>query len=296
MSTDRDPTRIVLSWLQADEHVSANRLLDDVLAAVDTTPQRRSSWLARRTPTMNKFVGYGLAAAAVVIVAFIGIQLVGGANVLGPGPIESPPWSPTPQATDMPSATAEPSAPPIDTTGWTTVDSTQYGFTVGHPPNWTYTPADHDWTVEDAPFADGSTDLFLSPDGTIAVSAWSVLPETELINATRQVQEAWVEEYCQATNNEPCDTIPERSLDLCIERADCHPALLTHFSHDVQAFLPGQADGDRMVIVSVWRADADAALASYGGSQKLLLAFLNTIGHVICLKDDVVCRQGHTGP
>ena len=137
--------------------------------------------------------------------------------------------------------------------------------------------------MEDAPFADGSTDLFTSPDGAVAVSAWSVLPETELINAIREFLEAWVEEYCRATNNEPCDTIPEQSLDLCIEYRDCHPALLTHFRDDVQAFLPGQADGDRMVIVSVWRADADPAVASYGGAQNLLEAFLTTMGD-ICLE------------
>jgi hypothetical protein len=286
MSTDRDTTRIVLSWLRVDERVSADRLLDGVLTAVDTTAQRQPSWLARRTPTVNKVIGFGLAAAAVVIVVFIGFQLVGGPNVLGPSPTESPPPRPTPQATDRPSAIAEPSPLPIYPTDWTTVVSTQYGFSIAHPPNWTYTPADHDWTVEDAPFADGSTDLFTSPDGTVAVSVWSVLPETELINATRPVQEAWIEEYCRATNNEPCDTIPEQSLDLCIERADCHPALLTHFTNDVQAFLPGQADGDRMVIVAVWQADSDPAVAFYGGSQNLLEAFLRAFGpHTICLKE-----------
>ena len=108
MSTDRDPTRVVLSWLRADEHVSADQILDEVLTAVDTTPQRRSSWLARRTPTMNKFVGFGLAAAAVIIVAFISIQLVGGPSVLGPGPTDTPPPSPTPVSTPSPSGSSVP--------------------------------------------------------------------------------------------------------------------------------------------------------------------------------------------
>ena len=52
MSTDRDTTRIVRSWLQTDEHESADRVLDAVLDQLDTTPQRRATWWpARRFPT-----------------------------------------------------------------------------------------------------------------------------------------------------------------------------------------------------------------------------------------------------
>ena len=41
MSTDRDTTRIVRSWLGTDEHESADRVLDAVLDQLDATPQRR---------------------------------------------------------------------------------------------------------------------------------------------------------------------------------------------------------------------------------------------------------------
>ena len=52
MSTDRDTTRIVRSWLQTDEYESADRVLDAVLDQLDTTPQRRATWWpARRLPT-----------------------------------------------------------------------------------------------------------------------------------------------------------------------------------------------------------------------------------------------------
>ena len=37
MSTDRNPTRIVRSWLRSDEHESADRVLDAVLDQLDTT-------------------------------------------------------------------------------------------------------------------------------------------------------------------------------------------------------------------------------------------------------------------
>ena len=54
MSTDRDTTRIVRSWLQTDEYESADRVLDAVLDQLDTTPQRRATWWpARRLPQMN---------------------------------------------------------------------------------------------------------------------------------------------------------------------------------------------------------------------------------------------------
>lgn len=87
MSTDRDTTRIVRSWIRTDEHASADRILDDVLAALDTTPQRRSAWPAWRTPTMNNTVRLIAAAAAVVVVAIIGYQFLIAPNVSGPGPL-----------------------------------------------------------------------------------------------------------------------------------------------------------------------------------------------------------------
>lgn len=53
MSADRDVTRIVRSWLREERHEDAGRVLDMVLAELDTTPQRRSWWPARRFPIMN---------------------------------------------------------------------------------------------------------------------------------------------------------------------------------------------------------------------------------------------------
>lgn len=40
MSTDRDTTRIVRSWLEMDESDCADRVLGAVLDRLDTTPQR----------------------------------------------------------------------------------------------------------------------------------------------------------------------------------------------------------------------------------------------------------------
>ena len=56
MSTDRELTRIVRSWLQTDEHESANRVLDTVFDRLDTTPQRRPMWRAWRDSLMSSTI------------------------------------------------------------------------------------------------------------------------------------------------------------------------------------------------------------------------------------------------
>jgi hypothetical protein len=84
MSADRDVTRIVRSWLHEDAHEDADRVLDMVLDLVDTTPQRRASWLARRTPSMNNYARLGLVAAAVLAVVILGIGLFGRSPDVGP--------------------------------------------------------------------------------------------------------------------------------------------------------------------------------------------------------------------
>jgi hypothetical protein len=105
MSADRDTTRIVRSWLRTDEHESADRVLDDVLALLDATPQRRSQWPARRFADMNAFAKLAMAAAAVVVVAIVGYNLLPG----GTGRGGTPSVSPAPSITASPSPSPSPS-------------------------------------------------------------------------------------------------------------------------------------------------------------------------------------------
>jgi len=109
MSTDRDTTRIVRSWLRAEENESADRVLGTVLDRLDTTAQRRATWWpARRLSTMNTTLKFGLAAAVVAVAALIGINYLAAPRVGGPGPAESasePTPSPEPSV-------AEPSRAP----------------------------------------------------------------------------------------------------------------------------------------------------------------------------------------
>ena len=115
MSTDLDTTRIVRSWLQTDEHESADRVLDEVLGLLDTTPQRRSWWPARRLTDMNALAKFAIAAAAVVVIAIVGINLLpGSGGDVGVAPVATPTSSPTPSpsAPPSPSSTPEPTFPP----------------------------------------------------------------------------------------------------------------------------------------------------------------------------------------
>ena len=108
MSADRETTRIVRSWLEEGVTELPDRILDAVVDQLPATPQRRATWWpAGRTSTMNKFVTIGLAAAAVLVLVFVGAQLMGSRRGPG-GPGDA---SPTPTSTATP--TAAQSAPPV---------------------------------------------------------------------------------------------------------------------------------------------------------------------------------------
>jgi hypothetical protein len=95
MSAERDTTRIVRSWLRADEHESADRVLQTVLARLDATPQRRSWWPAWRFAQMNN-VRIAIAAAAVVVVAVVGYNLLPRTGSVGGLATPPPSANPTP--------------------------------------------------------------------------------------------------------------------------------------------------------------------------------------------------------
>ncbi len=99
MSADRETTRIVRSWLEEGVTELPDRILDAVVDQLPATPQRRATWWpAGRTSTMNKFVTIGLAAAAVLVLVFVGAQLMGSPR--GPGGPGAA--TPTPTATETP--------------------------------------------------------------------------------------------------------------------------------------------------------------------------------------------------
>jgi hypothetical protein len=116
MSTDRDVTRIVRSWLEEGVTALPDRVLDTVLDQLPTTPQRRASWPVRRLREMNIPTRIAVGAAAVLVLAIVGslaFSRFGGVTVTAPGP------SPLPTRTLTPSPTLAPSASSVSNLNFT---------------------------------------------------------------------------------------------------------------------------------------------------------------------------------
>ena len=104
MSTDRDVTRIVRSWLEEGVSALPDRVLDTVLDQLPATPQRRAWWPARRLLDMNIPARLAVAAAAVFALAVIGAIAIpkgGGVGGSGPSPTVTPSPSPPPVAVPL---------------------------------------------------------------------------------------------------------------------------------------------------------------------------------------------------
>lgn len=112
MSTDRDVTRIVRSWLEDGATALPDRVLDNVLDQLPTTSQRRAWWPAWRQREMNSALKFAIAATAVVVVAIVGINLLPGNDGVGvPGPSQTAPPTPSPIPSPSPSPATIPDGP-----------------------------------------------------------------------------------------------------------------------------------------------------------------------------------------
>jgi hypothetical protein len=97
MSTDRETTRVVRSWLEDGVTRLPDRVLESVLDQVPATPQRRSWWPAWRSSDMNTYAKFAIAAAAVLAVAVVGYNFLPGRGGVG-GPTAMPSPNPVPLA------------------------------------------------------------------------------------------------------------------------------------------------------------------------------------------------------
>lgn len=88
---------------------------------------------------------------------------------------------------------------------------------------------------------------------------------------------AWAELYCKIQHLTPCTGIEARAVPLCIEKWDCHPALLVPFEEGTAAFVSGGIFQEAHVF-GVWQAESAPAVAPFGGARKLLEAYLLTVG------------------
>ncbi len=227
--------------------------------------------------------------------ALLLMLLLAGCSPTTPAETETLAASTGPTASATPTATFTPSsATPIealDTSGWVTYVSERYGFAIGHPPDWAVEPSQRDWTMEeDAERVDSpGHEAFTSPEGDIRVSVWST-PRNGDESLTTVL--AWIDRYCQESQNRPCTDIGSRALELCIERWDCHPGLLVVFAQDVQGFATGGYFGLDITVVAVWREESDGPLPGYGTQRAIAEAFLSTMDVCTPRTDDPIGARG----
>jgi hypothetical protein len=102
MTTRNELDRSISAWLNAE---APARAPDDVLEAsrdrIRITQQRRSWWPAWRSDPMNLYAKLAAGAAAVLVVAVVGYQLLPARGGSG-GPTATPVSSPTPAPTEAP--------------------------------------------------------------------------------------------------------------------------------------------------------------------------------------------------
>jgi hypothetical protein len=144
---------LLRSYLREEWHEDANRVASSVLDELDSTPQRRSLWAAWRSSVMNNnIVRVGLAAAAVVVIAIIAINLLPGTALPGGSPSVSP--------SVEPSEAAPPSEPASSADAF-----------VPQGPYLVWNPLAAEPPVEDAP----------SITMTISASGWTYSPQFQAL-------------------------------------------------------------------------------------------------------------------
>jgi hypothetical protein len=275
MSTDREFERVAEDWLDAGTDSTPPEVIDAVLLAVRNTPQERGFRVPWRNQSMKNLL-YAAGVIAVVVIA-------GAATLYALGPRGQFGLGPTPSPTTVQTPTASPTTPGrLDTSGWTTYTSPQYGWTVAYPPDWDVQPAERAWDPETdaADVVSPGMDDFTAPEGDVRVSIWSV----PLAPAYRDDSEwgidleAFIQDYCANTDNLSCATILDTAVALCRESYDCHPGILVApVGREVQAFFSGPDENEVITVVTVWRADGDPSVARFGGGRRLIEGFLETM-------------------
>ena len=152
MTGPRDPDRLVSAFLGEGPTELPARTYDAVRQRIDQTRQRVvfDPW---RESHMSSLTRFAIAAAAVVILAVIGVNVLPNAGVGGPGPTTTP--TPTTSAIPLPSGSLEPG-----TYHWPTDDPivpVRFSFTV--PSGW----RNAGWGAIDK-----------GGDGTLIVTPWTV--------------------------------------------------------------------------------------------------------------------------
>jgi hypothetical protein len=263
MNDDHAFERATRELLEDGSDRTPAAVIDAVLLAVRTTPQERDLRIPWRIAPMSTPMRLVAAIAVIVVAGFAAFNLIAPSSGVGGVPRPSPTVTPSAPA---PTLSPQPSPSPIDTATWTTYVSNRYGFSIGHPADWTVRPANGDWTFPanaNANPYDSTMETFVSADSSVAASSWSVAvtPGTTV--------DAWVQAYClRAESDTPCTSIKGRTVATAL---DGHAGSFVSFAQDTQAFILVQ---NRMYVVAIWQS---ADYIPGGIVPKLLSAYLSTM-------------------
>jgi hypothetical protein len=178
MTQPRDIDRLLDLWLSDGSSVAPDRVLDVVADRIDRQPQRPAWRLDRRLSTLNTYAKIAVA-AAVLIVAVIGYNLLPGSSSVG---------GPPPNATPLPTASPLPSPTAAAAAGVTMVDPAAPGSDIPTAFLGTYTEGE--WAA--LPTGDDRYSWQLLPAGD-KTCAELVHVTTSCIVITRQPSD--VEQY-----------------------------------------------------------------------------------------------------
>ena len=267
MNDDQAFERATRAFLEDGPDRTQSATIEAVLLAVRTTPQERDLRIPWRTHPMSKPMRLVAAIAVIAVAGVIALNLFGPSpGGFGSVPTPSPAVSPSGPA-PSPSTRPTPTPYSINTTTWKTYTSARYGFSIGHPADWTAVTATRGWSFP----ADATVDMFstaletfVSPDSSIAAAAWSVAvqPGTTV--------DTWLQAYCPLAESpapSDCATMPGRTVAASM---DGHAGSLVRFTQDTQAFF---LVNNRIYVVAIWQSEDFIP----GGVSRLLKAYLSTM-------------------
>jgi hypothetical protein len=270
---DRAFERAIRGLVEDGSDRTPTDTIDAVLLAVRTTPQERDLRIPWRTKPMSIPMRLVAAFAILVVAGVAAFNLfrptAGVGGVSGPtqsiAPTSPAPTSPAPTS-PAPTASPQPTPFAIDLSTWTSYASKRYGFSIGHPADWTVRPATRAWLFPADANVYGppntGTENFDAANGDIGASAWSVAvkPGTTV--------DTWLQTYCPvAEYTSPCTTIQSLTVSASM---DGHAGSLVRFTDDTQAFF---LVNNRMYVVAIWRSEDFIP----GGVSRLLEGYLSTM-------------------
>jgi len=201
MTMHHDPDDILGAWLDEGPRDLPSATRRAIATSLPTTKQtRRGHFAPWRFTSMSFPIRPALGVAAVVIaVAGSAIFLRGPSGVGTPAASTSPqPTSPAPSASTAAHGSQAPAS-------WPRYTSEQYGFTIGHPSDWTVRKAFRPWSFEedatDVMMSAGAEGL-LSNDEYLLVNAWMARL------AEDQSAPEWLAALCPACADESAVTRP----------------------------------------------------------------------------------------